>query len=111
MRYVQTFDGLEGEPAHTFGPPCPRCGAARPLELWSFVARARSGAALSDAEVDRLGLHRSVIHGGFVVTTVGPDQPWAYVGELPCPACGASAAVAVGLHEFQPCRWMGGVVR
>lgn len=108
--YVETFDGLEGEPAPCEGPPCPSCGADRSLELWSFVDHARSGAALSDDEVAALGLSRIDVRG-IVVTRVGPDLPFAYVGDLRCAACGAASPVVVGLHELQPARWKGGVVR
>lgn len=106
--YVQTFDGLEGAPAPS-SVPC-ACGEELRFDLWAFTARARSGWSLTDAEAAAFGLHRSDWRG-ITVTTVSPDGPQAFVGELSCPECGRTTPVVVGLHEFQPMRWMGGVVR
>lgn len=110
MQWVRTYDGLEGERAETRAPDCPRCGGQRTVELWSFVAGAHPGSSLSDERVAALGLHRST-ERGWTSTLVGPGLPTAYVGELPCPACGATTEVVVGLHELQPARWIGGVLR
>lgn len=109
MPYVPCFDGLEGAPAPC-EVPCPTCGTERPFDLWAFVARARSGYALSDDEAAAAGLIRRV-RRGFTHTTVSDDGPAAHVGPLDCPQCGAVHDVVVGLEEFQPARWIGGVVR
>lgn len=110
MTWVETFDGLEGERAPTRAADCPRCGSPRTFELWAFVDRSRPGWKLSDAEVAAHGLHRAV-ERGLTVTRVGPGLPPAFLGELACEACGASGPVVASVWEFQPCRWMGGVVR
>lgn len=110
MRWVQTYDGLEGVRAETAGPDCARCGGPRTLELWDFVARARPASSLSDEQAEELGLHRSTDRG-WTSTRVGPGLPTAYVGALPCPTCGATTDVVIGLQEVQPARWIGGVVR
>ncbi|MCA9488805.1 MAG: hypothetical protein KC621_02760 [Myxococcales bacterium] len=107
---MQTFDGFEGVRDEVEAPPCSSCGAVRTLELWDFAARARPASSLSDERVAALGLHRSA-ERGWVSTRVGPGLPTAYVGDLPCPACGATTEVVIGLQEVQPARWIGGLVR
>lgn len=108
-RYEQTFDGLERAPAPCAA-PCPGCGAAIAFDLWDAVDAGRPGWRLTDAEVAAHGLLRED-RRGIVVTLVGPDGPAAFLAALPCPACGERAALALGLGEFQPGRWTGGVVR
>lgn len=108
MPYVQTFDGLEGAPAPC-AVPCAGCGTALAFDLWDVVGRARSGWQLTDDEAAAAGLTRRA-HRGIVSTTVTPDGPAAYVGALRCPTCAHERPVVVGLGEFQPGRYVGGVV-
>jgi hypothetical protein len=108
MPYVPTFDGLERAPAPA-EVRCPACGARIRFDLWDAVDRGRPGWRLSDAEVHAHALTRRA-ERGFTVTLAAPDGPAAHLVALTCPGCGATTDVPVGLGEFQPCRWVGGVV-
>jgi hypothetical protein len=109
LPYVETFDGLEEAPAPTWT-VCMRCGARVPFDLWVAMWGARSGWALREDEVAGYGLYRAR-ERGFEVTLVAEGGPPAYVASLACPGCGAASPVVLGLMEFQPARWIGGVVR
>jgi predicted carbohydrate-binding protein with CBM5 and CBM33 domain len=109
MPYVPCFDGLERAPAPC-DVPCSQCGHTIAFDLWSVADRARRGYQLTDEQVAEYGLTRRE-HRGMTSTTVHEDGPAAYVGSLVCPHCSRESRVTVGLEEFQPSRWIGGVVR
>ena len=109
MPFVETYDGLEREPAPA-SVPCAGCGREVVFDLWAFTDHATAGWALSDAEAAAEGLVRTT-ERGWVSTLVSPGGPAAFVGPLTCPDCRTITRVVVGLHEFQPARWCGGVVR